>query len=99
MVGLNLPVTPYRRELVITKELGVDFADLPTSMPMTIDYSSTLYWHREGKGLLMGFSDKSNPAGFETPRDPDFLLKLGEIASVRAPRLLDIGVGRGWVGL
>ena len=99
MVGLNLPVTPYRRELVITKELGVDFADLPSSMPMTIDYSSTLYWHREGKGLLMGFSDKSNPAGYETPRDPDFLLKLGEIASVRAPRLLDIGVGRGWVGL
>jgi sarcosine oxidase subunit beta len=99
LVGLNLPVTPYRRELVVTKELGNEFKDLPTAMPMTIDYSSSLYWHREGRGLLMGFSDKSNPAGYDTPKDPDFLLKLGEIASYRAPRLLDIGIGRGWVGL
>lgn len=99
MVGLTLPVTPYRRELVITEPLSEDFGDLPKSMPMTIDYSSSLYWHREGRGLLMGFSDKTNPPGFETSKDPAFLEKLGEIAAKRAPRLLDIGIGRGWVGL
>lgn len=99
MVGLTLPVTPYRRELVITEPLTEDFEDLPKSMPMTIDYSSSLYWHREGRGLLMGFSDKTNPPGFETTKDPEFLEKLGEIAAKRAPRLLDIGIGRGWVGL
>lgn len=99
MVGLTLPVTPYRRELVITEPLDEGFGDLPKSMPMTIDYSSSLYWHREGRGLLMGFSDKTNPPGFETTRDPEFLEKLGEIAAKRAPRLLDIGIGRGWVGL
>jgi len=99
MVGLTLPVTPYRRELVITEPLNEDFEDLPKSMPMTIDYSSSLYWHREGRGLLMGFSDKTNPPGFETTKDPEFLEKLGEIAEKRAPRLLDIGIGRGWVGL
>ncbi len=99
MVGLTLPVTPYRRELVITEPLNEDFEDLPKSMPMTIDYSSSLYWHREGRGLLMGFSDKTNPPGFETTKDPEFLEKLGEIAAKRAPRLLDIGIGRGWVGL
>jgi len=99
MVGLTLPVTPYRRELVITEPLNEEFADLPKSMPMTIDYSSSLYWHREGRGLLMGFSDKTNPPGFETSKDPAFLEKLGEIAAKRAPRLLDIGIGRGWVGL
>ncbi|MFM8205858.1 MAG: NAD(P)/FAD-dependent oxidoreductase [Actinomycetales bacterium] len=99
MVGLTLPVTPYRRELVITEPLDEGFGDLPKSMPMTIDYSSSLYWHREGRGLLMGFSDKTNPPGFETTRDPEFLEKLGEIAEKRAPRLLDIGIGRGWVGL
>ncbi len=99
MVGLNLPVTPFRRELVITEALGEEFADLPTAMPMTIDYSSTLYWHREGRGLLMGFSDKNNPPGFEINKDPQFLEKLGEIAEIRAPRLLDVGIGRGWVGL
>jgi len=99
LVGLHLPVTPYRRELVVTKELGDQFSDLPSAMPMTIDYSTSLYWHREGKGLLMGFSDKGNPAGYETPKDPEFLAKLGEIAALRAPRLLDVGIGRGWVGL
>ena len=99
MVGLDLPVTPYKRELVITEALDESFADLPAQMPMTIDYSSSLYWHREGKGLLMGFSDKSTPVGFDLMRDPDFLEKLGEIAIHRAPRLMDVGIGKGWAGL
>ena len=99
MVGLDLPVTPYKRELVITEALGESFADLPANMPMTIDYSTSLYWHREGKGLLMGFSDKSIPAGFDLKRDPNFLEKLGAIAANRAPRLMDLGIGKGWAGL
>ncbi len=99
MVGLELPVTPYRRELVITEALGDNFADLPKSMPMTIDYSSSLYWHREGKGLLMGFSDKTTESGFDLKRDPSFLEKLGTIAMHRAPRLMDVGIGKGWAGL
>ena len=98
-VGLELPVTPYRRELVVTEALGQEFADLPVSMPMTIDYSSSLYWHREGQGLLMGFSDKTNPAGFELRRDPEFLSKLGDLAATRAPRLMELGIKTGWVGL
>ena len=99
MVGLDLPVTPYKRELVITEALGDSFADLPANMPMTIDYSTSLYWHREGKGLLMGFSDKTIEAGFDLKRDPQFLEKLGAIAMVRAPRLMDLGIGKGWAGL
>lgn len=99
MVGLNLPVTPYRRELIITEALGPDFSDCPASMPMTIDYSTSLYWHREGKGLLMGFSDKTVEAGFDFGRDPDFMEKLGELAEVRAPRLLEVGISSGWSGL
>ncbi len=98
-VRLDLPVTPYRRELLITEPLGDDFADLPASMPMTIDYSTSLYWHREGKGLLMGFSDKTVGPGFDFSRDPKFPEKLAELAYERAPRLLDVGVGSGWSGL
>jgi sarcosine oxidase subunit beta len=98
-VGLELPVTPYRRELAITEPLGPDFADLPSSMPMTIDYSTSLYWHREGDGILMGFSDKTNPPGFELLRDPRFPEKLGALAEIRAPRLLDLGIRSGWTGL
>lgn len=99
-VGLDLPVTPYRRELLITEPLGSEFDDLPANMPMTIDYSTSLYWHREGAGLLMGFSDKTVEAGFDFSRDPKFQEKLGELAYERAPRLLDVGVTNGgWSGL
>lgn len=99
-VGLDLPVTPYRRELLITEPLGSEFDDLPDNMPMTIDYSTSLYWHREGAGLLMGFSDKTVEAGFDFSRDPKFQEKLGELAYERAPRLLDVGVTNGgWSGL
>jgi len=99
MVGLDLPVKPYKRELVITQALDETFSDLPPKMPMTIDYSTSLYWHREGKGLLMGFSDKSVEPGFDLKRDPKFLEKLGAIAMVRAPRLMEVGIGKGWAGL
>ena len=99
MVGLDLPVTAYKRELVITEALGETFSDLPAQMPMTIDYTSSLYWHREGKGLLMGFSDKTTEPGFDLKRDPQFLEKLGAIAINRAPRLMDVGIGKGWAGL
>ena len=99
MVGLDLPVTPYKRELVITEPLDDSFADLPNQMPMTIDYSSSLYWHREGKGLLMGFSDKTTQPSFDLKKDPQFLEKLGAIANNRAPRLMNVGIGKGWAGL
>ena len=99
MVGLDLPVTPYRRELAITEPLGESFADLPKEFPMTIDYSTSLYWHREGRGILMGFSDSTNPPGFELKRDPQFAEKLGFLAEKRAPRLLDLGIQSGWSGL
>ena len=98
-VGLDLPVTPYRRELLITEPLGPEFNDLPANMAFTIDYSTSLYWHREGKGLLMGFSDKTVGPGFDFSRDPKFPEKLAELAYERAPRLLDVGVGSGWSGL
>lgn len=99
MVGLDLPVRPLKRELLITEPLGADFDDVPADMPFTIDYATSLYWHREGKGLLMGFSDKSAEYGFDTSRDPRFPEKLGELAFHRAPRLLDLGITSGWAGL
>lgn len=47
----------------------------------------------------MGFSDSSNPPGFELKRDPLFAEKLGSLAEKRAPRLLDLGIQSGWSGL
>lgn len=94
MVGLGLPVVPVRRELLITEPMPEPF-----EMAFTIDYATSLYWHREGPGILTGFSDKSVQPGFGLARDPDFPAKLADLAEVRAPRLLDLGVQTGWAGL
>jgi sarcosine oxidase subunit beta len=68
-------------------------------MPFTIDYSTSLYWHREGNAMLMGFSDKTVDYSWDVRRDPNFLEKIGELADVRAPRLLELGAASGWAGL
>jgi sarcosine oxidase subunit beta len=94
MVGLDLPVVPVRRELLITEPMPE-----PVEMAFTIDYSTSLYWHREGPGILTGFSDKSVNEGFGLIRDPEFAGKLAELAAERAPALLDLGVQTGWAGL
>ena len=53
MAGIDLPVTPERREIVVTEPVpGLD-----PRTPFTIDFASTFYFHAEGQGLLMGMSD------------------------------------------
>ena len=93
-VGLDLPVVPIRRQLVVTEPLA---NPMPTAF--TIDYGTTFYWHREGPGILMGFSDPSTKPGFDCTDDPAFLGQLAELASVRAPALVDVGIKTGWAGL
>lgn len=93
-VGVDLPVTPYKRELLITEPLAEPF-----DTAFTIDYATSLYWHREGPGILTGFSRKDADAGFDIGRDADFPERLAELAEHRAPGLLDLGVRSGWAGL
>lgn len=93
-VGIDLPVVPYKRELLITEPMGE-----PIEMAFTIDYSTSFYWHREGPGILTGFSRKDIEPGFDVSRDADFPERLGELAADRAPALLDLGVRSGWAGL
>ena len=93
-VGVDLPVTPYKRELLITEPMPE-----PIDMAFTIDYATSFYWHREGPGILTGYSHKETQPGFDISRDADFPERLGELAAVRAPALLDLGVRSGWAGL
>jgi sarcosine oxidase, subunit beta len=96
--GVDLPVTPYRRQIVVTEPLPF-LDELPPAVPMTIDYASSFYFHREGPGLLMGMSDPDEPPGFDTHVDEAFLDLLAQAAGVRAPRVLEVGVAHRWAGL
>jgi sarcosine oxidase subunit beta len=95
MVGVELPVTPLRRQIVVTEAIPA----LPARMPMTIDFSSTFYFHSEGPGLLVGLSDPDEQPGFRLDRTEDWLPRLTAAMEQRAPSLLDVGLASGWAGL
>lgn len=94
MVDVALPVTPYRRQLVFTGPI-----DPHVPVPMTIDFASACYFHREGRGLMFGMSDPDEPPGFRLNRSDDWLPKLTEVIATRTPSLLDVGLTGGWAGL
>jgi sarcosine oxidase, subunit beta len=91
----HLPVTPLRRQIVVTEPVR----DLPAILPMTIDFSTSLYFHREGPGLLIGMSDPQETPGFRLSRSDDWLPRLSEAMNRRAPQLTEYGIASGWAGL
>src|SRR5690625_3415757 len=93
--GVDLPVTPIRRQILITEPVP----DLPRDIPFTIDFATSFYFHGEGGGLLMGMSDPDETPGFELSRSDAWLPRLGEAIERRAPALSDIGLASGWAGL
>ena len=95
MVGVELPVTPLRRQILFTEAID----GLPTDLPMTIDFESSFYFHREGPGLLMGMSDQNEKPGFSVEATEDWIPELLEVVRRRAPRIADAGIRGGWAGL
>ena len=85
---------PYLREVGFTGPT----ADLPSGIPLTIDFSTGFYFHREGPGLLFGMADPAQPAGFDAPTSPAWLEQVMEVAERRCPALLDMGIAGGWKG-
>ena len=96
MVGVDLPVSPLRRQIMFTEAMP-ELHDRVT--PFTIDFGSTFYFHREGRGLLFGMSDPDETPGFKLDMSDAWLPRLTEAIGRRAPRLLDVGVRDGWAGL
>ncbi|MFJ1968400.1 NAD(P)/FAD-dependent oxidoreductase [Streptomyces sp. NPDC087903] len=95
MVGVDLPVQPLRRQIAVTEP----FAALPPALPMTIDFSTSLYFHAEGPGLLVGMSDPDERPGFATDTHDRWIPRLCAAMERRAPALLDLRRTGGWAGL
>ena len=92
--GVELPVEPYLREVGFTGPTP----GLPDLLPLTIDFSTGFYFHREGPGLLFGMADPEQAAGFDAATDPDWLEKVMRVAERRLPSLPDTGIAGGWKG-
>jgi sarcosine oxidase subunit beta len=95
MVGVDLPVTPLRRQVLFTEAID----GLRDQLPMTIDFESSFYFHREGAGLLIGMSDPNEKPGFSVETTDDWIPGLMEVVRRRAPSIADTGIRGGWAGL
>lgn len=95
MVGLDLPVVPYRRQVFGTKAFDL----IPKPVPMILDIEPAFYFRGEGPGILMGMSDQEEPPSFNTNVDYHFLERVIEMAVRRAPILEEAEILRGWGGL
>ncbi|MBK3580284.1 FAD-binding oxidoreductase [Streptomyces sp. MBT65] len=95
MVGVDLPVQPLRRQIAVTEPVP----GLPPTLPMTIDFTTSLYFHAEGPGLLVGMSDPEERPGFATDTHDRWIPRLTEAMQRRAPGLLELRRTGGWAGL
>jgi sarcosine oxidase subunit beta len=95
MAGVELPVEPLRRQVLVTEP----YAGLPARVPLTIDLATGFYFHREGPGLLMGMPDPEVEPGFDAEESDAFLPALHDVIARRAPALLSVGLRFGWSGL
>ncbi len=81
MAGVELPVEGEVRWMWFCPEDG----GLPEALPLTIDFSTGFYFHREGPGLVFG--------GRETS-----LEELAPIAARRLPVLAELPIQSSWWG-
>ncbi|MFP5371747.1 MAG: NAD(P)/FAD-dependent oxidoreductase, partial [Actinomycetes bacterium] len=93
--GVDLPVTPLRRQVLVTGPVR----GLPAHIPFTIDFDTSFYFHAEGEGLLLGMSDPDEQPGFRLTRSDAWLPRLGAAVERRAPALTGVGIAGGWAGL
>lgn len=95
MVGLDLPVKPYKRQISTTSPL----AWIPPTFPMVVDIASGLYTHKESGGLLLGWADKNTPEGYDQSLDPEYTDEILMRALDRIPILEEAGIATSWAGL
>jgi sarcosine oxidase subunit beta len=95
MVGIEVPVTPFRRHIFVTKP----FSHITRQTPMTVDIRTSFYFHPEGDGVLLGMTDPAEPPSYRTDVDWDFLDHLVHHATERFPGLEEAEVMTGWAGL
>ena len=95
LAGVRVPITPVRRQMVTTTPLP----DLRADFPFVIDFAQSLYFHREGEGILTGMSNPSEPAGFDQTIDREWEASALEAAARRLPMLETAGRLAGWAGL
>ena len=95
MAGVQIPIVPVRRQMFTTNTLK----EIPEDFPFVIDFAQSLYFHREGDGLLIGMSNQNEKPGFDQTVDEEFEMKNFEAAVERMPLLERASRASHWAGL
>lgn len=94
LAGVSMPIAPLRRQIFITNPVeGFD-----RDFPMTIEFSSGLYLHRDSGGVLLGMADPLDPVGFDDRVNWEFLPEVVERGLARLPLLERATIKTGWAG-
>jgi len=94
LVGVDLPITPLRRQIFVTDPV----AGLDRDFPLTVEMATGFYFHRESGGVLMGMADPADKPGFDDSVNWEFLPTIVERALDRMPALEKANVKTGWAG-
>ena len=86
---------PLRRQIAVTTPL----AGVPADFPFVIDFSRSLYFHREGQGILTGQSNPDEKPGFDQSVDRTWTEQHLDRAAWRFPLLAQAGLLSEWAGL
>jgi sarcosine oxidase subunit beta len=81
MAGVDLPVEGEKRWIWFSPDDG----GLPERLPLTIDFSTSFYFHREGPGIVFGGKEQT-------------LEEVAEHGLRRLPLLDDLPVQTSWWG-
>ena len=95
LAGAALPIVPVRRQIMVTAAIP----EIPANFPFVFDFARSLYFHKEGPGLLFGMSNPDQAPGFDQRIDADWELTTLEAAAGRMPLLERAGIARRWAGL
>ena len=98
MLGIEIPVTPLRRQVAITRPFDL----LPEEMPMTVCVGDGFHLRvRDGRVLLLWPDDPVGEDPFETSVDEGWLTKVVSKAHAHVPCLRAAEIDRAacWAGL
>ena len=95
MLGLDLPIWPLRRQMLVTTPLP----EVPRDFPFVIDFATGLYFHREGAGILTGQANPAQEPDFDESVDLEWEQQHLAGAVRRMPLLERAGLAHHWAGL
>ncbi len=97
MLGVELPVEPVRRQIVVSNPCF----DIPEQSPMTVDADSGVLIRRFGDRVLIAYANPDEPPGFDESFDPAFVDRIAEPVERRFPLVAAAGydLGRCRAGL